>query len=146
MLQGTFSFKIKIKYCPDHKEPVIIKPIILDKVAPNGRKYGIDILIAVGLLRWGLCLQREQIRSYLGRWGIRVSSGTVSYLSINFLLLIKQIHDNNQDAIKGRFENEDGMIIHLDATDENGGNAVFQIKEEKTGFLLYSDTEVIVGA
>jgi hypothetical protein len=49
------------------------------------------------------------------------------------------MNDNNHGAIRTKFENDGGMIVHLDATDEKGGNAVFQIKEEKTGFLLYSD-------
>ena len=40
------------------------------------------------------------------------------------------------------FSKNGGMIIHVDATDENGGNAVFQIKEENTGITLFAESMI----
>lgn len=74
--------------------------------------------------------------------GIKISTGTISNLSFDFLLLIKQIHERNIGRLKDRFIQNGGMIIHVDATDENGGNAIFQIKEEKTGITLFADSMI----
>lgn len=141
-LQGTSNVRVEIRYCPNHKKPIIIKPCILTQLVAKGRIYGIDILIAIGLLRWGLCLQREQIQIYFKRKNIKISTGTISNLSFDFLLLLKQIHEKQYDKLKEKFSKRRGMIIHVDATDENGGNAVFQIKEENTGITLLAESLV----
>jgi hypothetical protein len=115
---------------------------VLSQLSANGRTYGIDIVIAIGLLRWGLCLQREQVQLYLKRREINISTGTISNLSFDFLLLIKQIHENQCDKLKETFSSNNGMIIHVDATDEKGGNAVFLIKEENTEITLFAESIV----
>ncbi len=141
-LQGTIKARIKIKYCPKHDEPIILKPNIFSQLLPKGRNYGIDIIIAIGFLRWGLSLQREQIQLYFKRKDINISTGTISNLSFDFLLLLKQIHEKHYDKLQQKFSKNGGMIIHIDATDENGGNAVFQIIEEKTGITLFAESMV----
>ena len=140
-LQGTIYARIEIKYCPNHEKPIIIKPDSLTRFAAKGRNYGIDIIIAIGLLRWNLCLQREQIQIYFKRKKIEISTGAISNLSFDFLLLIKQLHEKYIDSLKRYFENR-GMIIHADATEEKGGKAVFLIKEERTEITLFAQSMV----
>ena len=141
-LQGTIKARIKIKYCPKHDKPIILRPNIFSQLIPKGRNYGIDIIIAIGFLRWGLCLQREQIQLYFKRKEINISTGTISNLSFDFLLFLKQIHEKHYDKLQEKFSKNGGMIIHIDATDESGGNAVFQIIEEKTGITLFAESMV----
>ena len=141
-LQGNFVFRIKERCCPIHKKESKVRCDILDNLAPNGRKYGIDLVLAIGLLRWGLCLQRDQVNGYLQRRGIKISTGMISYLSIDFLLLVKQIHLNGKESLENWFHKNGGMIIHADATDEKGGNTLFQIKESRTGITLYSESMI----
>jgi len=52
------------------------------------------------------------------------------------------MHHKHIDKLKERFSKNGGMIIHVDATDENGGNAVFQIKEEKTNITLFAESMI----
>ena len=141
-LQGTINVRVEIRYCPNHNRPIIIKPDNLTEVVAKGRSFGIDILIAIGLLRWGLNLQREQIQLYFKRKNINISTGTISNLSFDFLLLLKQIHEKHIDKLIEKFSKNGGMIIHVDATDENGGNAVFQIKEENTSITLFAESMI----
>ena len=141
-LNGNILIKFKIRYCPKHDKPIIFTPNIFSQVLAKGRNYGIDIIIAIGFLRWGLCLQREQIQLYFKRKDINISTGTISNLSFDFLLLIKQIHEKHYEKLQDLFCENGGMIIHVDATDENGGNAIFQIIEEKTGITLFTESMV----
>ena len=75
---------------------------------------------------------------YFKRRGIKISTGSISNLSFDFLLLIKQLHERNHGKVKKYYVENGGMIIHIDATDENGGNAVFQIKEGKSDITLFA--------
>lgn len=139
-LQGDFVFRVKHLRCPRHKHESISSSSALNNLAPSGRKYSIDIVMAVGILRWGLCLQRDQVKGYLQRRGIKIPTGMISYLSIDFLLLVEQIHQSGKGLLEKWFHKHGGMIIHVDATDEKGGNALFQIKESRTGITLYSES------
>lgn len=76
------------------------------------------------------------------RKGLSISTGTISNLSFDFLLLIKQIHEKNIGGLTGKLNGYGGTIIHIDATDEKGGNAIFQIKDGRSGITLFAESMI----
>jgi hypothetical protein len=44
--------------------------------------------------------------------------------------------------LKEKLNENGGIIIHIDATDEKGGNAVFQIKDGRTGITLFAESMI----
>lgn len=93
-------------------------------------------MIAVGLLRWFLNMQREEIQLLFYARGTDISTGEISYLSEEFLLRFYIFHKKHAEQIKTLFNKNGGMILHLDGTGEAGDDIVFTAEDGKTGIKI----------
>jgi len=95
-------------------------------------------MIAVGLIRWFLNMQREEIQLLLFGRGIEISTGEISNLSEEFLLRFYALHKRQNKIMKSIFDKKGGMIIHLDGTVEAGDDIVFTAIDGITGIKIES--------
>jgi len=95
-------------------------------------------MIAVGLIRWFLNMQREEIQLLLFGRGIEISTGEISNLSEEFLLRFYALHKRQNKIMKSIFDKKGGMIIHLDGTGEAGDDIVFTAIDGITGIKIES--------
>jgi hypothetical protein len=131
--------KVRMLHCPDHPDiPVYPKP--MHKLFLPGCSFDMKVMIAVGLLRWTLCLQREEIRILLKGRGIKISTGEISYLSERFLAYFCLLHRSKYPEIARLFESMGGAVLHIDGTEEKGSRVVFCAKEGRTGITVMADT------
>ena len=105
-----------------------------------GCSFDMNVTIAVGILRWALCLQREEIRILLKGRGIKISTGEISYLSERFLAYFCILHRSRYPEIARLFESMGGAVLHIDGTEEKGSEVVFCAKEGRTGITVMADT------
>ncbi len=95
-------------------------------------------MIVVGLLRWFLNMQREEIQLLFYARGTNISTGEISNLSEEFLLRFYALHKNHNEVMSSFFENNGGMILHLDGTGEAGDDIVFTAMDGRTGIKIDS--------
>lgn len=138
-LHGSYPVRITIWHCKNHPEPIVYKPPALRAFTYEGFTYGIDIMVAVGLLRWGLNLERKTIRALFKRRDIPISTGTVSHLSEDFLVLFKILHEKHYPAMRKIFERNGGAVLHIDCTEETEGKVVLTVKEGTTGITVMAE-------
>ena len=93
-------------------------------------------MIAVGLLRWFLNMQREEIQLLFYARGTDISTGEISNLSEEFLLRFYIFHKKHIVKIKSLFNKNGGMILHLDGTGEAGDDIVFTAEDGRTGIKI----------
>ena len=93
-------------------------------------------MIAVGLFRWFLNMQREEIQLLFYARGTDISTGEISYLSEEFLLRFYIFHKKHMVQLKSLFNKNGGMILHLDGTGEAGDDIVFTAEEGMTGIKI----------
>ncbi|EQD69221.1 MULE transposase, conserved domain protein, partial [mine drainage metagenome] len=82
------------------------------------------MIIAVGLLRFMLDYQREEIQILLESRGTRISTGEISNLSREFLLRFYCIHRRHMKDL-----DLDEYVLYLDGTGESGDEIVFMAKD-----------------
>lgn len=93
-------------------------------------------MIAVGLLRWFLNMQREEIQLLLYARGTNISTGEISNLSEEFLLRFYIFHKKHIGQMKSLFDKKNGMVLHLDGTGEAGDDIVFAVEDGRTGIKI----------
>jgi len=98
-----------------------------------------NLIILIGLLRWRLGMKRHEICGFLETKGIFLSTGTISNRSLDFLLLFKQFHINNNQKIKAFIERKGCMILHMDGTHRSGGRVVFVLQEGIDNMVINAD-------
>jgi hypothetical protein len=88
-----------------------------------GQKYGYDLIVQVGLLRYLCRLQRQEIRDVLrNEHGIELSTGSVSALCDRFLIYFEALHVARSPSIRQALGE---YPLHLDATCERGKGGLF---------------------
>lgn len=86
-----------------------------------GSVVGYDVMVFVGLKRFLHHHQREEIRSaLLDRYGVGISAGEVSALSVRFLQYLARLHRVRAPKIRQTLEADGGWPMHVDATGEAG--------------------------
>ena len=89
------------------------------------------VTIAVGIMRWLMDYQREEIQVMMESRGIGISTGEISNLSTEFLLRFYCIHRRHMKDLELK-----EYILHLDGTGESGDEIVFMAKDGITGITL----------
>lgn len=138
-LRGPRSVKVRVLYCPDHPE-IRVYPKPMHRLFLPGCSFDMNVTIAVGLLRWALCLQREEIRILLMGRSVEISTGEISYLSERFLAYFCLLHRSRYTEIAGLFSSMGGAVLHIDGTEEKGSEVVFCAQEGRTGITVMADT------
>ena len=96
----------------------------------------LELTILIGLLRWRLGMKIAEVKSYLRMKGISISDGAISYRSLDFLLLFKELHKSKRQKIKSYFEQRGGAILHIDGTYKSGGKVVFVLQEDFNDIIV----------
>ncbi len=101
-----------------------------------GQKYGYDLIVHIGLLRYLSGLQREEIRdSLLNEHGIELSAGSVSALCDRFLIYFETLHVKRSPSLR---EALGDYPLHLDATCERGKGGLFVCIDGWKGWVLWA--------
>lgn len=124
--------------CLRHEPPLLVYPSMLRTLVPPLRTYGFDIMVAIGILRWGLHLQRREVRLLLEARGIEISDGEVSALGIEFLLRFYLFHQSRSARIRQLLDSRPGTVFHADGTMDHGSEVVFTVMEGLTEIVLDS--------
>jgi hypothetical protein len=108
----------------------------LIKLVRPGQKYGYDLIVHVGLLRYLSGLQREEIRDVLrNERGIELSAGSVSALCDRFLIYFEALHIAHAPFLR---EALGEYPLHLDATCERGKGGLFVCIDGWKGWVLWA--------
>jgi hypothetical protein len=101
-----------------------------------GQKYGYDLIVQVGLLRYLSGLQREEILNALGNeHGIELSAGSVSALCDRFLIYFEALHVARSPFLRQAIGE---YPLHLDATCERGKGGLFVCIDGWKGWVLWA--------
>ena len=106
---------------------------ILDRIVPARHNFDLRVVITIGLLRWIMDYQREEIQVLMESRGISISTGEISILSEQFLLSFYALHKRHVADLCGAFVQ---YILHLDGTGEAGKEIVFAAKEGASGITI----------
>ena len=104
---------------------VLRHPETLSKIAPKGASIGYDIEVEVGLQRYLHYRQREEIREYLRKQDIDISTGKITNLAHSFLRHLSLLHERRSPALKEAIAQSGGYAEHVDATGECGTGTLF---------------------
>ncbi|EQD27872.1 hypothetical protein B2A_15076, partial [mine drainage metagenome] len=126
-LSGPLDLRIHVRVCKDHKES--------NRTAINSLLGGSDfdprVIISIGIMRWLMDYQVSEIQILMESRGIRISTGEISNLSVEFLLRFYCIHIRHMKDLKLK-----EYILHLDGTGESGDEIVFMAKDGSKGITL----------
>ena len=129
---------IRVLKCPRHDPPLLVYPPMLRTLVPPLRIFGFDLLVAIGLLRWGLHYQRREVQLLLEARGIEISEGEISALGTEFLLRFYLLHRSRTNRIRHLLASGPGQVFHADGTMDQGSEVVFTVMEGLTGIVLDS--------
>lgn len=107
-----------------------------DVIFVPGCKVDMRVIVLIGLLRWRLGMKRREIQLFLAGKHIVLSSGAISYRSLDFLLLFHQFHMGNTGKLKRLFHCQHGMILHVDGTFRSGGDVVFVLQDDGSEIIV----------
>jgi hypothetical protein len=108
----------------------------LTRLVKAGQKYGYDLIVQVGLLRYLSGLQREEILNALGNeHGIELSAGSVSALCDRFLIYFEALHVARSPFLQQAIGE---YPLHLDATCERGKGGLFVCIDGWKGWVLWA--------
>jgi hypothetical protein len=129
-LSGEREIIFTLKMCQKHGKG---NGHILEAIVPKKSDFDIKIMIAVGLLRWMMDYQREEIQLLLQARGVDISTGEISTLSERFLLSFYCIQKRHTADLRSAVSQ---YVLHLDGTGEAGKEIVFMAKEGKSGITI----------
>jgi len=103
----------------------VMKSEALARIVRPRQRFGYDLIVYVGLMRYLKKKQREEICEELFRKrAIKLSAGTVSNLCDRFLLYLEALHLVRSPYLKAVMQ-EHGYPLHIDATSEHGKGGLF---------------------
>ncbi len=112
----------KCSMAPFHS---LLKSETLARIVRPRQRFGYDLIVHVGLLRYLKRKQREEICDELFRKrSIKLSAGTVSNLCNRFLLYLEVLHLVRSPHLKAVIQKH-GYSLHIDATSEHGKGGLF---------------------
>ena len=119
-----------MKVCREHNRS---NKHILDAIIPRNHHFDLKVMIVIGLLKFKMDYQRDEILLLLQSRGIEISTGEISLLSQEFLLHFYCVQKRQVADLRTVI---DTYILHLDGTGEAGKEIVFMAKEGKTGITI----------
>ena len=123
--EGMFEAVEVQKKCSVAPFHSLIKSEALARIVPPRQRFGYDLIVHVGLLRYLKRKQREEICDELFRKrSIKLSAGTVSNLCDRFLIYLEALHLVRSPHLKAVIQ-EHGYPLHIDATSEHGKGGLF---------------------
>lgn len=135
-LHGKNTVRVKALGCKIHETECVSIPDENGITLIPKCRADLKLTIFIGLLRWRLGMKRYEIKSLLWMKGIPISDGAISYRSLDFLLLFKELHKSMKEKIKSYFDRRGGIILHIDGTHKSGGKVVFVLQEDFNGIII----------
>lgn len=96
-----------------------------------------EVLIAVGLLRYGLHHQLAEVQTRFSRRGIHLSLAELSNLSDEFLVRWSHWFDATRPRWSPDLED---FILMIDGTQDAGGRVTYRARDATTGLTLHAAT------
>jgi len=123
--EGMFEAVEVQKKCSVAPFHSLIKSEALARIVRPRQRFGYDLIVHVGLMRYLKRKQRDEIRDELFRKrSIKLSAGTVSNLCNRFLLYLEALHLVRSPHLKAVIQGH-GYPLHIDATSEHGKGGLF---------------------
>lgn len=133
-----------------------IRPSVLDHLLVPHRQIGIDVLFAIGWLRFVLHLQRDEVQAVLASRGVDIGTGSISRLGDEFLVRFRTWFEDQQRGITQVMSEElapgeatgtgeadaepaRGYTLVIDGTMEDGGEVTFRARCASRGLTLHAD-------
>jgi hypothetical protein len=135
-LRGEILVKVTVCHCIHHPQVCVHVYDPEDVILVPGCKVDMRVIVLIGLLRWRLGMKRREIQLFLAGKHIDLSSGVISYRSLDFLLLFHQFHMMNAGKLKQLFQRQHGMILHVDGTFRSGGDVVFVLQDDGSEIII----------
>ena len=135
LLHGEIVAREILRSCPACQ--VIARSVHLAEVVPPSQRYGYDLIVWVGRRRWLDRLQRDEIRERLeSRYGIRLSTGTISALADRFLAYLGALHRSALPKLRRAMA--EGYPLHIDATTHQGRGGQFVCYNGRWNWVLHA--------
>lgn len=128
---GAFIAHVTVRVCSGGcRYPsgvlVTVHPEMLSRLVGPGGNFAYDVEVFVGIERLVHHRQREEIREDLRtKYGIELSSGQVSELTLRFCEHLGRLHRRSDAAIREVLRRDGGYPLHIDATGEAGRGTLF---------------------
>jgi len=124
LAHGTFRIHGTERVCQAgccHPSQIPRRSGDLEAVLLPRSSVGYDVMVFIGLQRYLIHQQREEIREALSRdYGVFLSSGEISRLGRLFLTYLENLHRRRRERIRAAFDRDGGWPLHIDATGEDG--------------------------
>ena len=134
---GVFRAREHLRGCDADHACTLVGSRELARLVPPGQKYGYDLIVHVGLLRYLGGKQRREIVAELWKHkGIELSEATVTRLCDRFLIRLERLHLLRAPQLRAAL---DGMwSLHIDATCEKGYGGLLIGMDGFRGWVLGS--------
>jgi hypothetical protein len=120
------------RYCPKHRDQTF-KPS--KGLVPSKSRYGYDIIVETGRLRFAENRQLGEISSEYARRGIRIPERTVQWLCDRYLQYLTAVHWESLNRLSQLVRERGGYVLHVDGSG-SGGPMVLLLKDGWSGIHL----------
>ncbi len=137
MAEGRTVLREVQLYCPEH-HTAYRSEAARSLTLPRSR-YGWDLMVHIGRQRYGEHRQITEIhRSLRESTGMAIPLRTIDHLAYRFLEHWVAVHIESVGPIRNVLDAQGGIVLHLDATHENGSRPLFAVKEGLSGMVLWA--------
>ena len=131
------SLNLPIWGCPHPHPEATWTSSFRDTLAPPYRRTGHDLMLAVGLLRFGLNLPEKNVMALLGDgWSIPLSQPSISRLSTEFLVRWGMLCEERIPPLLPTLQ---PLVIQIDGTVVENGPVTFRARDARTGLTLLAE-------
>jgi hypothetical protein len=97
----------------------------MQRIVASGSTVAYDVLVRVGIARYGECRQCEEIKRDLSHHhGVEIPVRTISYLAQKFVAYFQVVHHQSIRLLRRDMRNRGGYILHIDGTCEEGSQVL----------------------
>lgn len=115
-------------------------PSFRSLLAASRHTIGLDVMIVVGLMRYGLDFERREVVAFLKGHGTPLSEAAVSYLAVEFLVRWQMFCEERLASLAPRLA---PIVLQIDGTVEANGPVTFRAREARTGITLAAEQLVV---
>jgi len=105
-------------------------------LAASRHTLGLDVMAAVGLMRYGLDFERREVVAFLRGYGVLLSEAAVSYLAVEFLVRWQMLCEARLEALAPRLA---PVVLQIDGTVDRNGPVTFRAREAGHGLTLRAE-------
>ncbi len=126
----------KKKTCPNYGRS--IRSAELQSIALPHMKYGIDVVVHAGELRFYDHLTLDEVIEELAKHGFKISNGEMSFIVDKFLALLAGVHEEKIPEIRKSLE-KNGFVLSIDGTVSIKGKTLYIFRDTMSSTVLFSE-------